>query len=250
MKKIISSLAILALSLGVFAAKPLSTRAEDNGCGLEEGLAALRELQDHPLSDSNEAVNAELAARKNILNTLLDCASEEASTLKNSVAALPADTKDAKNLQQSFLSKFDETLGYYNLQKSRVGDLGLEGTKEFSRNLKEWRNVAYAPLSQQAANFIIWTKNQTILSNAQSRFEQISRTLGLLKLTDDPNIADLLKQAGDNLRAANGANDNAKDALRRFAAPDDSSIEIKNTLNSLALAYQAFFDIAAALEKK
>ena len=238
------------LVLGAALVIPFSdARASGQDCSLEGTFQTLQAVQDHPLSNYDDTVKAELAARKNLLNAVLNCAVAETETLKGSIAALPADDQASKNLQSQFASKFDEAIGYYQFQKSRVSDLGLEGTKEFARNLKEWRSAVYAPLSQQAANFIIWTKNQTLFETAQNRFGQIKRTLTLLKLADDETIQKLLRNADADLRAASESNDRAREALQRFGAPDDSSSLIKDTLSSLAATYQTFFDIANALGK-
>lgn len=237
-----------ALAAPVFTAAPAVQAAGD--CALDAQFQALQDIQGHPLASYGDNVKAELAARKNVLNAVIDCAAGEIGPLKTSVAAASADDQNIKATQARFLSKFDEASGYYRFQKSRVNDMGIEGTKQLSREIKEWRTATYEPLSQQATNFIIWTKNQTILGNAENRFGQIKRTLELLKLTDDPAIQDLLRSADSDFGAANDANDRARDALIKFNAPDDSSLAIKTTLNSLAVAYQAFFDIAAALGKK
>ena len=213
-------------------------------CDFEHGFQELSQAKDNTLAnDSPENIKIELTLRKIILNQILDCAIHDAMSMQSNIKSLLINDPEIQEIQNRFLSKFDDTINYYRFQKTLVGDLGITGSKKFSINLKELRNSNYEPLVELGTNFIIFSKNQELLRIAGNRFDQIKRTLQALTLTDNETIRALLQNAEDNFRKANNDNSRAKEIFRSLSWPNDSLSIITSSLGHLKETYQNFFDI-------
>lgn len=218
--------------------------AADN-CDFKSGLENLSSARNASMSNENqENILRELTARKNLINQTIDCSINEVLNIQSDVKLAETNYSDINDIQNKIISKLDEIIGYYQMQKTYVNDLGIEGSKNFAANLKSWRNSNYVPISEISDNFIIFSKNQYIMQTTRNRLDQITLTLKTLGLTDNQKISDGLNEARKNLNKANADNEQIKDAFRTMAWPNNISDFINSSLQHLKDAYQNFFDVS------
>ncbi|MEK7546620.1 MAG: hypothetical protein AAB536_00320 [Patescibacteria group bacterium] len=245
---------IYTIVFGVFAAAALAATPfysanskvyAENNCDFRQGLKNLSMAgTDSRENYSQENVRKELDVRKEILNLATDCAIGEALEIQSNVKSAQANYPEIRDDRNRILSRLDEIISYYRIQKDAIKDLGIEGSKIFSANLRIWRDSNYVPMDELGKNFLIFAKNQDILQITQNRFNQISLTLKTLGLADNQKISDILNQARKNLRLAGENNDSVKNIFKRLAWPNDASDLMVSSLRYLKDAYQNFFDIS------
>ncbi len=243
----IKNILACAMVIAALAISPLHRTEAATNCDFENNLKNLAEAKN--AANESGDIKAELEARKNLINQAIDCSSSEALGLQSDVKLVDTSYSGLGEIQNRIISKFDDILSYYQAQKNSVNDLGLEGSKNFSANLKSWRDSNYVPLAEISRNFIIFAKNQYILQTAQNRFNQVSITLKTLQLTNDQKISDGLNHAYKNLAAANDENEQVKNALRTMAWPNNIAELMDSSLGHMKDAYQDFFDVSKEAQR-
>lgn len=244
-KKIII-LAVFALLLPatgkIFAAEGISPPAQA-GCGLNRSkLDELKSIQDNTDLDYAQRIRTELQTRKALLQETVGCSIKEAVAVKSNLSKSAADDPEAKTLEAQFTSRLDDAVNYYELQKSKIDDLGLQGSRDFARGFKDWRDGNYKPAAKLASDFIIWAQNQELMQAAQNRLNQIESAVNILKLVYNEDIQNLWRSANRNFDEAREANLEAKLGLRA-SSPDDALNSIKSSLTALSKTYSSLFDL-------
>jgi hypothetical protein len=200
-------------------------------------------------TDYSEQTGKELALRKKLLSQVLDCAMAEADNLQLRIGNLSLNDADAKKIQSQLSDQLGNAINYYAIQKSKIGDLGLQGSKNFAADLKTWRTGNYELSAKRASNFIIWAGNQALIEAAKNRINQIGQSVSLLKIVDNQKIQNAWDGAVSNFNEALKANDSAKQIFLAFGSPEDSLTSIKISLESLSATYQKFSDTISDINK-
>ncbi len=239
--------AVCFLPVRIVAGSINSPQAAEDSCNFEDQLKELAGIQESNNPDYLAALMAELRVRKNLLRSILDCSIAEAEGLRAPLAALKPNSPDIELLRNRFYERIGETKDYYQMQQSRINDLGIQGTKDMAKGVKEWRLNQYASLADGATQLIIWMKNQELFQAAQKRFEDIKQTVRFFNLVDNTEMRELLAKAAESLDKAQSANEAAKEALNRFAASENSLGLIKDSLEALSETYQIFFDLSKVI---
>lgn len=234
----------IALGVILTASRILPAGAAQNPCRFEPQFDALSTLLATPKDNDLEHVRAELTIRKSILTNVLDCALGKIRSLAGTLDAIPSDDPDITDLAKRFQSRLDDVSAYYNSERLRVGDLGLWGSKDMASTIAERRGFYLNPLTEEIAQFVIWTKNQDLFQVAENRLNQIQTTTKFLKLIDNQETSDRLGKAHESFTKAKELNDAAKQALKRMDISDDSLALIKNSLEALAETYKNFFEVS------
>lgn len=248
MRKVAIGLVFIAILSATASIQVLA--AEEETCRLDQAkFNELKTVQSNPLLDPFARIKAELKIRRELLTNTIDCATEEARELQSSFNDVETNNLAVKALQTQFSPWFTDTIAYYKLQKAKIGDLGLKGSRDFARNLKVWRDGNYKPTAKIVSNFIIWAQNQDLIEIAQNRINQIGRTIDFLGLAGNTEIQKLWREVGEEFKDALEFNEGAKESLRVYSSPDDSSEAIKSSLKSLAATYQKLFDVIDAINQ-
>ncbi len=227
-----------ALSGRVFA-------VEDAGCNLSRGkLDELKSIQENPDLDYAQKTAIELRTRKALLEEIVDCSIKEAVATENNLAKTDINDSEVRTLRSQFISRLDDAANYYELQKSKIGDLGLQGSRNFARDLKDWRDGNYKPATKLASNFIIWSQNQGLMQSAKNRLDQIASAVNILKLVYDEKIQNLWRSANESFNKAREANLEAKLNLRA-SLPDEALNSLKTSLSALSQTYSNLSDLFA-----
>ena len=222
----------------------------DSPCQFQSQLETIKSISGDTALDDVQKLRVALNARKNLLKNIIDCAARDADELKTDVESLPPESDGAvRQLAEQITSDLNGALRYYSAQRRKVEDVGLHGSQELSRNIREWRAISYAPMAQKASNFIAWNKNLELIRTADSRLNQVRRTVGILKLLNDEEFQNLFKRADAYFRDAKTNNQKALEMLGRFDGRESATEFIKSALDDLSKTYQEFFTIGERLDK-
>lgn len=239
---------VAALFAAVAAFSTLAAGSEQ--CGLNQaGFDELQAAEESVSLGKAGGLTKELAIRKQLLETAVDCAIGEADNLEmnlNNSATIDSAMQGVKN---RLADQIDNAKNYLALQKSKISDLGLQGSKDFAKNLNEWREGNYKPSAENANSFILWTNNQILIQSGQARMNQISKIIAVLKVVDNDEIQSIWNEAQANFGEALKENQLARGGFLEFAAPDEMQTHIKSSLDYLSSTYNNFLDIIGLINK-
>ncbi len=223
--------------------------AQTLNCTFEDDFAHLDKIKNNPSADYLANVRAELAVRKEILRKIVACGAREVELLKEKVTTTTLEDKTHEGLKNKFLTQLDESTKYYETSGSRIDTLGLRGSQELARSLREWRTHTYDSLAEEALNFLIWEKNQNIFKTARNRFAEIGKAIESLKIADTEDIHKLFEEAKGDLEAAEVLNRSVKQSLESFDSSQETFLLTKQSLEALSKTYQKFFDLSQTVQK-
>lgn len=239
---------IASVFLGAFSALTAASvvqGAEETACNFQTQLEAVKAAAEDKGLDTVQRIRAELFARKSMLKNVVDCAAQDAEKLKNEVASATVPQEgEIRQIQNQIAGDLNAAVQYYAIQKIKIESVGLRGSQELARDIKEWRTISYNPLAQKAVNFIAWSKNQELIQTARNRLNQIRRTVTVLKLLNDEEFQNLFNRADGYFSQAVAANQKALETFTRLGNPENALIFIKAALDELAQTYQEFFTIS------
>jgi hypothetical protein len=219
-------------------------------CSLNKAdIKKLDAIQGATAIDYTGRIRAELAIRKGLLSTTLDCTIKEAKILESNINGISINDPDVQRLQQRVITQAANAVSYYESQKPGVNDLGLQGSRDFAANLKSWREGNYQPLVKQGQNLVVWSHDQTLMQTAQNRMNQVNHAMGLLSIIDNEDMQTPWKDAQGNFKNALDLNQRATMSLKLIDDPDISLNLMKSSLEALSKTYQNFFDLSEALKK-
>jgi hypothetical protein len=233
----IGTAVVLATVLGGAMPSP----AQAATCSFNESLGALRKLH------LGSGVEAELAARRNVLAALLDCAAEEAQELQTDIGRLETRGNEAKSIQRAIVQKLTESISFYRTKRASVNELGIRGTQEVARQVREWRAYNYAPFAHAGLNFMFWSENETLIETARVRLEHIGTTVRTLKLVDNEELQKRYAQAQESFSETETLHRQALASIQKFDDPKRTQELIKTSLEKLSQTYRLFFQISDAV---
>lgn len=242
----ISALTIgMALGLGMcgIAVTASPARAASPVCQLKEGLQRFAEARD------GASIRLELDARKGLLYVIAACTKEETEETIAMLKGLEVPDAGLAEAKNRLIGRLEEEFLFTDAQKLRVGDVGVQGTRDIARGIKEWRMNVHLPQAANANNFSLWEKNQNLIGVAETRSRQINQTLRNLKLDGREEIKMYANEAGKLLADARESNQNAKEALRRLENPETAARSLRNSFNSLSAVYDSFLKVSGEVKK-
>ncbi|MBU6500373.1 MAG: hypothetical protein KGJ89_00900 [Patescibacteria group bacterium] len=219
-------------------------------CNLsQDKFDAIKSIEHNFSLGDLERIKEELAIRKQLIAETIGCAISEAQGAKSEIDGINSNDPDTQKLKSQYSDQLDGVISYYNLQASKINDLGLQGSKNFAANLGSWRKTNYEPLAKNADNLVMWSQNQELIQIAQTRLNQLRQTVTLLNIVDNGTVQDLWQKANSNWNDATVWNQAAKESLQTFGSPDETLNSIKSSLASLSDVYQNFLDLLSAMGK-
>ncbi len=234
------------LLIAFFVFSPIAARAA--GCDLSASANKLAEIQAVPALDYLENLRMELQARKELLNSAIDCVITETDELKAGVEGLP-NRADAAGVKQEVISNIQNARGYLERQKGQIQNLGIQGTKNTARELKNWKDNAYAQVEDEANNLKIWNGNQTLFETAGKRLEEITKTVRLLKLLENDDIRSMYEKSEASLRNAGDLHRRALQDIKNYRPQEEIASSLKISLEALSQTYKNFLDLSQAVKK-
>ncbi|MDD2654843.1 MAG: hypothetical protein PHI86_07055 [Candidatus Omnitrophica bacterium] len=219
---------------------PKAAKAEDI-CNLSEKYKTYTEAvkaNDY----SEEGLNKELLARKDLLSDSIDCAKLDVDSLKESLSKSPENVSG--NLRNDLLTSLEEASSYYDQKKLMLDNLGIQGLKDIARSIHTWREDKFSVLAKRIKNFLVWEENQDIFTKTEERLKQITNLISSLKMIEDSNLQNILNKASGNLLNAKDENNKAKSSLERNLNSDEVLSPMKKSLEYLSNTYGNFLEIS------
>ena len=250
MHKFIFATSVFLGAFAIFTAVNAADMEKKPACSFQTQLDAIKNAAEDKNLDSIQKVKVELSARKSMLKNVIDCAAIDVENLKTETEAIavPSDGP-IQQIKNQIVGDLRGILQYYAAQKSKIENVGIRGSQDLARDIKEWRAINYSPLAQKAVNFIAWNKNRELIQTAQNRIAQVRRTVIVLKLLNDEEFQNLFNRADGHFNEAVSSNDKTLETFTRLGNPEDALFLIKATLEALSETYQEFFTISERINK-
>lgn len=211
-------------------------------------VAQITAVQNDATLSYSDETKAELALRQKLVGETIGCANQEVQSFEDAINALPA-LPDSQTLQSQYLGQLSYATNFYNAELAKSNESGVEETKIIAKEVLDWRESTFIPLTNQINNFILWTQNQALFDTAQTRMDQTTRAVAFLEAAS-PN-ADLqtaLNATAASFNTALSENAQAKTALDQDLSADQSLILIKQSLDSLSSTYQGFSTVSGLIK--
>lgn len=221
-KVIVIAAAFLALAWAGHA------RAAD--CAFNKETSQLQDIK-----GKTDMADKELALRKEILYGILDCLSTSTQSIWTGYDSLQY-IQPAQNLRSRFADEVKGNLFYYDEKRKEVETADLGQTKLVAKEILDWKKSHEDDLAR-ASYFLLWAKNQDILSRANDRAGQISD----LKLS--PKNLMYLNNAQSSLVTANDLNSSAQQSFEKSDPPADTLALIRQSLQKMFDSYRYFIRI-------
>jgi hypothetical protein len=226
----------------------IQSSVDEIACGVTaDDLAAIKNIQNDASLSYSAELQQELVARRNLLKKTIDCAEADAMQDQENLDNTPVD-QSFQELENQLSDRLSDAISYYDLQSQKVDDVGISGTESIARDVLDWRENNYAPLSENILNFITWSDNQVLFTKAVGRLAQVDNLVNSPLFSENSDLQNDYEQAAVSLKAAQDQNNQAKIALSQSLPPDQSLLLIKQSLGSLSAAYQHFFDISGLVQ--
>ena len=220
-------------------------------CNLNQAkFAELEAAQNNFAIDFLARIRVELAIRKLLLKDVVDCAREEVLKLKSEFDGIKTTNADVQALKNQFSGWFSDVINYYAIQGTAIDNLGLQGSKDFAKNLNTWREGNFKPTAKIISNFIVWAGNQDFISLAQSRLNQVKRGIEILGLGLNEEIRNGLAGTEAEFQKTRALNEKAREALRAYGPADESLAAIRASLESLSTVYKKLFEVVERINKE
>lgn len=207
-------------------------------CELNKALDNLLTIKDSNLAGLTRD-RAEFKARKEVLIQTVICAQEEIDSTKNRLNELAPATGIDRGLSLQFAGDLDAAILSYEAYSGRIATTtGLLEVKDLASEILAWRNKYYLPLLQQVNDFILLVTSERAHETAQARFEKISNSLSILRLSQIYGIKTSLESAAKLTKSASILNTEARiivnGYVRTVATSTATSTEIQLEANSAA----------------
>jgi hypothetical protein len=242
-----ASLALLTLAFPAFSRVQAAdkTLAVDP-CSFASKFAQLRAIQADGSQDYIDAIRSQLAVRKSILKSVIDCALKDVTARKTALDNVAPELKDAK-VSERIAQGLDQSADFYATKRGIIDNLGIKGTQDVAREIANWRASNYAPIASQEDSLLLWSKNQPLFDRAASRLDQLKPVVLSLKLVNQDDLQSQFKAAESDLKKAEDENQAAKAAIENGDASAPETI--KSSLEPLSTMYKKFLDLSDALKK-
>ncbi len=229
-----------------------SVAAAAGGCEFQPYFDELNNINASGSLDYQSSVIAELKIRQEALGAVLDCGLKDVADLKSQLdqETVSASDSKAQSIKNQYLDQLRQANDFYAQEKSRIGDMGILGTKQLAAEILNWKQNTYNSQSEKIVDFILWLRNQKFIGVVQGRVDAFGRYLKIWNLSDNPEIQSSFSDAQKNLQSAQGLNSQIRDDFygQNFSLPDLTQ-SIKNSLESISAAYQDFFDLQKEIQK-
>lgn len=194
----------LALTLAVFSggvnfAKAVTTTTTQevvaSVCELNKALDELLVIKDGSLTGVARD-RAELKVRKGVVTQTIICANIEISGTEKNLNDLALIAPEDEALHTQFLLSLKASKDQYAIYSDAVAtSTGLFDIKNLAEDILTWRKDKYIPLLGQINDFILVISNEQSTKIARSRFDKISSTISILRLSNVASIKSLLDEA-------------------------------------------------------
>ncbi|MDP1689098.1 MAG: hypothetical protein Q8L47_03125 [bacterium] len=218
----------LALSLVVFSggvnfakAETATTTAQESApvCELNKALNELLVIKDGSLTGIARD-RAEFKARKAVVTQTIICADIEIAGTEASLTGLTLVAPEDEALRTQFLTSLNASKDQYAIYSDAIAtSTGLFDIKNLAEDILTWRKNEYIPLLGQINDFILVISNEQSTKIARARFDKISSTISILRLSNVASIKSLLDGASALTTKADKLNTEAHLLVSAYFVP-------------------------------
>ncbi len=255
-KKTMTASAVAIICAAVFGIVALhvpsahAATAVNADCGITAAdLAQITAIQNDPSLSPSDEIKQELAVRKQLVGVTIVCAEQETQLLHTNLQNASVES-DMQSLQSQMLGNLNQSSDFYNTELTKLGVVGIAGTKAIAQEVFAWRANVFVPQSEGANNLMLWSKNQSLFTTAQTRMTQTQQAVSYLEgVTPNASLQTAFAAAQASFSDAQTENAAAKTALLTSVAPDQTYALIKKSLASLSDTYDSFSTVSAIIKK-
>jgi hypothetical protein len=246
---IIGIASLVALHGGVFYAHGADTSPSLAVCDFSAEAKSLAQAREEAESGEFEAIRSELETRKQMLKSIIACIVEDIESTRSDIQAMRMTDARDKRIAERLIERMDDMLRESTLQDAYINELGLRGTQDVARTLKDLRARIYAPARERVENFSLWLGVQKLIATADGRLHDIKTTLRALDIGENDAIRRDVNSAENNLVSAHEKYESVRLLFEQLANPIEISESIKMSLSALEASYQDFFRISDEVKK-
>jgi len=220
-----------------------------DGCTITKAdLEVIKSIENNSALSYQEELSQELAARKELLNEILNCAETQVATLKSQLTAPQVAGAQATAIQTSLVGKLNDATTYYELERSQLAGAGIFGTEQVAQQVLAWRAGSFAPINDEITSFLLWLSNQPLFTAAATRMTQVGQVVSFLASTNNSALAGAFATAQSSFNAAQNQNATALNAISQSAPAAQVSGSIQQSLQSLSTAYKNLFTVSTIIQ--
>jgi hypothetical protein len=222
--------------------------ATDNCTITTADIAQISAIQNDPTLSYSDEIKQELALRQQLVGETIACAEQDVQTLQATLQATPVDD-ESQALQSQFLGQLTDATTFYNIELAKLDGSVISGTETVAKEVLQWRESNFLPLTEQINNFILWSQNQPLFDTAQIRMDQTSRAVTFLEsAAPNPALQTAFDSALASFNTAQSQNAAAKASLPQLSSANQSLTLIKESLDSLSATYQDFSTVSGLIK--
>lgn len=231
-----------------FAAFPTGMYAAAPSCDFESDASILASISASAKS-TQDKIREELAVRKTMLERIIACARAEVRGVSEDLELLriQGDPRIA-SFRTTLISQLAAIDAQYALHETRVKDLGLWGSKEMARAIRETRNKDFARTKEEVATLILWYNQGDLIETAYTRFSFAKETLRILEIEKEAEITPHLDAIAELLAFAADEHGKLRTAFREQRTPENGLARVKSTLEAMEKTYHSFSDLSEAVK--
>ena len=224
--------------------------SSSSNCDLSDDLNKLSEIEKDSANLSKDKLNEDLQIRRDILTKSLNCEIDNINVLKSDLANLKPTSDKLARLKSQYLKNLNDIISFYNSKKSQVNKLKIAGTKQLSEEILKKKQDDFNIQTQLIIDFVLWAKNQDILSSLSNNIQDVNRYLKIWSLFDKDVINSNFKSSQSDLNMAQEISSEIEDSFSSSTISVSQVNDLtKSFLQSIYNTYQDLINLQSNIKK-
>ena len=228
----------------------VASSSSSNNCDLSDDLNKLSEIEKDSANLSKDKLNEDLQIRRDILTKSLNCEIDNINVLKSDLANLKPTSDKLARLKSQYLKNLNDIISFYNSKKSQVNKLKIAGTKQLSEEILKKKQDDFNIQTQLVIDFVLWAKNQDVLSSLSNNIQDVNRYLKIWSLFDKDVISSNFKSSQSDLNMAQEISSEIEDSFSSSTISVSQVNDLtKSFLQSIYNTYQDLINLQSNIKK-
>jgi len=224
--------------------------SSSSNCDLSDDLNKLSEIEKDSANLSKDKLNEDLQIRRDILTKSLNCEIDNINVLKSDLANLKPTSDKLARLKSQYLKNLNDIISFYNSKKSQVNKLKIAGTKQLSEEILKKKQDDFNIQTQLIIDFVLWAKNQDVLSSLSNNIQDVNRYLKIWSLFDRDVISSNFKSSQSDLNMAQEISSEIEDSFSSSTISVSQVNDLtKSFLQSIYNTYQDLINLQSNIKK-
>jgi len=235
-----ATLILIAVLFASLAFPLHSFAAEIPSCDFQEDAKTLSAIATS-LQNEQEKIRAELAIRKAMLARVVVCARGEVKIVSDDLHALRVQNDVSfETFRAQLLRNLELIDTQYASYERRIKDLGIWGSKEMARAIREDRAKSFARAKEAVTTFILWHNQRDLIAAADARLAYVTETVRAFSIENEEAVVAHFEIISATLLRAKQEHRFLEKAFREQYAPEEGLLNVKIALGAMEEAYQEF----------